>query len=463
MANNVFKRIPSVTELIEKAPLKTMVDKVSHNVVVNEVRSFLDNMRQEIKSKADDYQVPSANELAERIADWIAKEERPRLAPVINATGVLLHTGLGRAPLGASAVDAVAAVASHYSSLEIEAESGERGQRMRVVKRLLCEITGAKAALVCNNNAAATMLALSHLAKGREVIVSRGELIEIGGSYRLPDVMSASGAILREVGTTNKTRISDYERACGENTAAIMRCHTSNFRIVGFTESPSTDELVALAAMQNVPFVDDIGSGALLDLAPYGIRDEPLARDSIAAGADAVLLSGDKLLGGPQCGIIVGRKKYVDAMAKHPMMRALRVGKMTLAALAATLELYRNETQAKEHIPFLRLLTTSIENLENRARRLAPQLATAKAVEEAEAIENQSQLGGGSVPAQTIPTWCIALKPAGMSVDQLARRLRTSPSAVYGRIQNDRLLLDLRTVFASQDTQLVSALEALEA
>jgi L-seryl-tRNA(Ser) seleniumtransferase len=241
-----------------------------------------------------------------------------------------------------------------------------------------------------------------------------------------------------------------------------MRCHTSNFRIVGFTESPTTAELVSLASTRNLPFVDDIGSGALLDLAPFGIRGEPLAKESLAAGADVVLFSGDKLLGGPQCGILVGRKKYVDAMGQHPMMRALRVGKMTLAALAATLELYRDQSQAKEKIPFLRLLTTSVENLENRARRLAPQLASAKAVKSAEAIESQSQLGGGSVPAQTIPTWCIALTPDGIAVDDLARRLRISPSPVYGRIQNDRLLLDLRTVFASQDMQLVAALEAVE-
>ena len=298
MANNVFKNIPSVSDLIEQTPLKKLVDRVSHHVVVDDVRQFLDNMRHELRVKAEDYQVPSAGELAERIADWITHEERPRIAPVINATGILLHTGLGRAPLCDQAIEAISANTLNYATVEVDARTGKRGQRTSAVERLLCELTGAKAATVANNNAAATLIALAAIAAGREVIVSRGELIEIGGSYRLPDVMAASGAILREVGTTNKTRIADYRDAINENTAAILRCHTSNFRVVGFTEAPSTNELVALANEKQISFIDDIGSGALLDLSPYGVHDEPLAKDSIAEGADLVLFSGDKLLGG---------------------------------------------------------------------------------------------------------------------------------------------------------------------
>lgn len=460
MANNVFKHIPSVSELIELAPLKNLVDRVSHNVVVNEVRSFLDGLRQEIRARAEDFSVPTAPELAERIAVWISRQERPRLTPVINATGIILHTGLGRAPLGTATVDALAAVAGNYVTLEVDEDTGQRGDRMRAVDKLLCELTGATGALVVNNNAAATMLVLSTLAKGKEVIVSRGELIEIGGSYRLPEVMEASGAILREVGTTNKTRISDYERAVGDQTAAILRCHTSNFRVVGFTEHPSIRELVDLAALKRLPFIDDVGSGAMLDLAAVGISDEPLVPASVKQGADLVLFSGDKLLGGPQCGIIVGNKPHIERLARNPLMRALRVDKLTLAALAATLEIYRHPDQAREQVPVLRFLSTSLENLENRARRLAPQMATAATVAAAEPVPSHSQLGGGAVPAQSIPTWCLQLTPEGLSADELARRLRLGKPPVFGRIQQDKLWLDLRTVFPSQDLQLVEAVLA---
>ncbi len=460
MPNNVFKHIPSVSELIELAPLKNLVDRVSHNVVVNEVRSFLEGLRQEIKVRAEDFSVPTAPELAERIATWIARNERPRLVPVVNATGIILHTGLGRAPLGSAAVDAMAAVGGSYVTLEIDEESGQRGNRMRAVDKLLCDLSGATGSLVVNNNAAATMLVLSTLAPGKEVIVSRGELIEIGGSYRLPEVMEASGAILREVGTTNKTRIEDYERAVGEQTAAILRCHTSNFRVVGFTESPSTPELVDLAARKQLPFIDDVGSGAMLDLTGYGISDEPLVPVSIKHKADLVLFSGDKLLGGPQCGIIVGHKTQIDRLAKNPLMRALRVDKLTLAALASTLEIYRHPDQAFDQIPVLRLLSTSLENLEQRAARLAPQMAAAATIAAAEPVRAHSQLGGGAVPAQSIPTWCMQLTPQGLSADELARRLRGGKPPVFGRIQHDKLWLDLRTVFPSQDMQLVSAVLA---
>ncbi len=461
MSNNVFRRIPSITELIEQTPLRAMADKVSRNVVVNEARNFLDNMRQELVARADDYSIPSASELAQRIAQWIDQLEKPTLAPAINATGVLLHTGLGRAPLAESAITAVAAIGSQYATLEIDPDSGSRGQRSAAVERLLCELTSAQSALVCNNNAAATMLALSHLGAGREVLVSRGELVEIGGSYRLPDVMAASGALLREVGTTNKTRIGDYRDACNESTAALLRCHSSNFRIVGFTEKPTTTQLVELARAKELPFIDDVGSGALIDLSPYGIRDEPLVKESVEAGADVVLFSGDKLLGGPQCGIAVGKKKTIDAMARHPMMRAVRVGKMTLAALSATLELYRDVETAIANIPFLRCLTTSIENLSNRAERMAPQLAAAASVESAQVVDGESPLGGGTVPAQAIPTKCISLQPTDMSIDRFARALRMGEPPVFSRIQKDRLLIDLRTVLPSQDVALVDAIRAV--
>ena len=457
MANNVFKNIPSVNELLENPQLKTLVDKVSHHAVVSEVRTFLDGLRDELKTTAEEIHVPAPSELASKIAKWIVRGQRARLRPVVNATGILLHTGLGRAPLGQSALEQVVAVSRGYASVEIDLESGGRGQRVQAVEKLLCELTGAEAALVTNNNAGATLLTLAALSAGKECIVSRGELIEIGGSYRLPDVMEASGAVLREVGTTNKTRIGDYERACNDETAALMRAHTSNYRVVGFTESPTLDELVSLANRKGIPFIDDIGSGALIDYSKYGLDDEPMAADSIKAGSDIVLFSGDKLLGGPQCGIVVGKRKYVDKLLKNPLMRALRVDKMTLAALVATLQAFRDPELAIQEIPLLSLISTSVQNLQNRAERLAPQMANAEAIATSEAIASNAQLGGGSVPTQVIPTWCVALTPKGRSVDQLAKALRAGSPSIMGRVNRDRLLLDLRSVFPDQDQILVDS------
>jgi len=462
MPNSIFGNIPSVNELLERPELRRLVDKVSHNAVVNEVRVFLDDLRDEIRVRAGEFQVPSTSELAQRIASWITKSQRMQLVPAINATGVLLHTGLGRAPMPADAVDAVASVVGNYVTLEIDAESGSRGQRLAAVDRLLRELTGAEAAAVVNNNAAATMLALAASATGKEVIVSRGQLIEIGGSYRLPEVMEVSGARLREVGTTNKTHLRDYENAIGDETAAIMRAHTSNYRIVGFTHQPKLSELISLAHAHGCLFIDDVGSGALLDLSEYGIEDEPLVRDSVAAGADLVLFSGDKLLGGPQCGIMVGKKPPIERLLRHPLMRALRVDKMTLAALSATLLLYRDPKLARDSIPVFSLLGTSLENLKLRAERIAPQLAATPRIASAVPVACEAQLGGGSVPVNPIPSWGVAVEPHGVSLDQLARQLRLGKPSVFGRIQNNLLLFDLRTVFPQQDLELIKAIEQLD-
>jgi L-seryl-tRNA(Ser) seleniumtransferase len=457
---NPLRNIPSVNELLESPQLAGLVDRVSHNVVADGVRNVLEKVRVEVNSAAAEMNVPTPSELAERIADWIAKEEQPALRPVINATGILLHTGLGRAPLAKEAVQAMTE-AAQYASVEVDLTSGERSQRVAAVEKLLKEQTGAEAAAVVNNNAAATLLTLTALAHDREVIVSRGQLIEIGGSFRLPDVMSSSGARLREVGTTNKTRIGDFADAINETTAALMRVHTSNFRVVGFTEEPSLEEFVALGRKRDLPVIDDIGSGALIDFSKYGVADEPVASDSIKAGADVVLFSGDKLLGGPQCGIIVGRKSVVDSIAKHPMMRAMRVDKITLAALAATLRLYRDLPTAEEALPLIARLNAPLENLNNRAERLAPQLAAAPAVATADVIEDITYLGGGSVPAQQIATRCVAVTPSEMTLDELSTALRTAEPAVFGRIQQDRLLLDLRSVLPEQDSVIVNVVQNL--
>lgn len=459
---NPLRNIPPVNELLESPPLRKLVDRVSHNVVVSGVRKFLDEFRDDLQSAAAEIKVPGAGELAERIATWILRDELPALRPVINATGIVLHTGLGRAPLAKEAIQAIEAVASGYASVEVDLATGRRSQRVLAVERLLRELTGAEAACVVNNNAAATLLVLTAVAKDREVLVSRGQLIEIGGSYRLPEVMSASGARLREVGTTNKTRLADYAAAIEEQTAALMRVHTSNFRVVGFTEEASLEELVALGRKHNLPVIDDIGSGALIDFSRYGVTDEPVAEQSIRAGADLVLFSGDKLLGGPQCGIIVGRRELVDQISRHPLMRALRLDKVILASLAATLRLYRDLPLAELSVPLLSLLSTPTENLKNRAERLAPQMAATAAVQEAEAVEDVAYLGGGSVPTQRIPTWCVALRPASGGIDAFAAALRSGQMAVYARVQQDRMLLDLRAVMPSQDVQLVEAVQALQ-
>ena len=459
--SNVLRNIPSVNELLDSPALRNLIDRASRNVVVTGVRSFLENLRTEVQNATADVKVPTPHELAERIAHWISAEASANLRPVINATGIILHTGLGRAPLAETAIQAVVDMARGYSSLEVDVATGQRSQRVHDVERLLRKLTGAEAATVVNNNAGATLLTLAAVAAGREVLVSRGQLVEIGGSFRLPEVMEFSGAKLREVGTTNKTRIGDYQTAIRPETAALMRVHTSNFSIVGFTEQASLAELVELGRHRDLPVIDDIGSGALHDFSGYGVTGEPVATESIKAGADVVLFSGDKLLGGPQCGLIIGRKSLLQKITAHPLMRALRVDKLTLAALLATLDLHQDHELAARSLPVLTLLTTPLANLQNRAERIAPQLAACPLVAGAEAIAGQACLGGGSVPGQEIPTWCVALQPARGNADALAQALRTSLPSIFGRIQKDRVLLDLRTVFPSQDLPLVEAIQKL--
>lgn len=460
MPTNLLRHLPSVNELLESAPLKELVDKVSHNVVVAKVRSVLEDVRGELQAAAADFKLPPVSELAERIADRIQRADTPALRPVINATGVLLHTGLGRAPLAEEAVAAMQEVARDYASVEVDLVSGRRSHRMAAVEGLLCEQTGAEAAAVVNNCAGATMLTLAAVAAGREVVVSRGQLIEIGGSYRLPDVMSASGATMREVGTTNKTRLDDYALAIGESTGALLLVHPSNFVVQGFTESVDLPDLVRLGRERRLPVIHDIGSGALIDFAQFGLHGEPLAPASIKAGADLVLFSGDKLLGGPQCGIVVGKASHVKRILAHPLARALRVDKLTLAALAATLRLYRDPTTARRAVPILHLLSTSVENLKLRAERLAEQLTAVAGIARAEATADTTFLGGGSIPTQPIATWCVAITPSSVSVDRLATRLRTGRPATAPRVQHDKLLLDLRSVFPRQDQDLVTAVTA---
>jgi len=468
-APNALRQLPAVNDVADAAALADWLARVPRAVVVDAARAVLAETRSRLaKSGADES--PSVESVARQVADQLHRQERPRLRPVINATGIILHTGLGRSPLAESAVAAVADVARQYSSLEVDLETGERGKRTTIVRALLRQLTGAESATVVNNNAAATMIVLATVAaekgvqKGdsppsqRSIIVSRGELIEIGGSFRLPDIMQASGATLREVGTTNKTRIGDYERAIDETTAGLMKVHTSNYRVVGFTESATLAELVELGKRRGLPVIDDIGSGALVDYARFGFGDEPMASESVEAGADLVLFSGDKLLGGPQAGIIVGGLDWIERIEKNPLMRAFRVDKMTLAALEATLRLYRDADQACREVPILTMLSTPVLELRNRAERLAGRLREFTGVAEAVVAQDAAYLGGGSIPTQSFESVVVRLRFRSQSESDVADRLRLGDPAVMPRVQDGYATFDMRTVFPNQDELLFAAI-----
>ncbi len=458
MVENPLRNLPSVDQLLNHPKLQKMVAQVSHSAVVQKVRSVLDGVRETVTTATGEAHIPTPQEIVETVAGWMRKEETQKVQVVVNATGVLLHTGLGRAPLAKVACDRVAALGQRYASVELNLHDGTRGSRTAALQALLCELTGAEAATVVNNNAAATMLTLGALAGGRDVIVSRGQLVEIGGSYRLPEVMTVAGCRLKEVGTTNKTRIEDYALACGPDTGALLRVHPSNYVIYGFTEEASLKSLVQLAQEKSVAMIDDIGSGALLDFSRLGLAGEPQVKQSVAAGATVTLFSGDKLLGGPQCGIIVGKRDAIKTIAKHPMMRAVRIDKMTMAALQATLELYRDEAQAMEAIPLLRLLHTDVANLKLRAGRIAEQLRDHPQLASVQVVETQATMGGGSLPTQQLPSIAVTLTGKTMTVDQLCAAYRNAAIPVVGRVSDNQFMLDLKTVQPIEDRLLVEAL-----
>ena len=377
---------------------------------------------------------------------------RPRLTRVVNATGVVLHTNLGRALLADDAVTAMTAAARGAVNLELDLLTGRRGERDALVADELCALTGAEAGLVVNNNAAAVLLAIAALAGGREVVVSRGELVEIGGSFRMPDVMALSGARLVEVGTTNRTHADDYRRAIGPDTALLVKVHTSNYRIVGFTADVALGEVVAIGRAAGVPVLDDLGSGALVDLTAYGLPAEPVVRDRIAAGADLVSFSGDKLLGGPQAGIVVGRRALVERLAAHPLRRALRADKLRLAALSATLRLHRDAPDLPAALPALRWLTRPLADMEAMGRAIAPRLAAALGPgHQVTLVESECEVGSGAAPTAVLPSRALAVVHPGRSADELAARLRRAAPPVLGRIHAGRLLLDLRGIFTIDD------------
>lgn len=456
---SLLRGIPKVDELLGH-PLLAGCAHTPHRRT-QAVRETLDGLRRSVL-EGGCTRIPTPDALAQAVLRRLERGAVPSLRPVLNATGIVLHTNLGRAPLGEQVIRQVVAAAEGYSTLEYNLGAGSRGSRYAHVEGLLAQLTGAEEALVVNNNAAAVLLILSALTKGGEVVLSRGELVEIGGSFRVPEVMEQSGSRLVEVGTTNKTHPRDYENAITPDTKALLKVHTSNFKVVGFTQEVSLGELVEIGRRHSLPVLHDLGSGLLTRLEGCPMGGEPTVLESLAAGVDVLSFSGDKLLGGPQAGIILGRKALIQAMKKHPLTRALRVDKMTLAALEATLRLYLDPAAAREEIPTLAMLTASPEALEQKGERLLALLKAALPQGDFTLVETQGQVGGGSAPGELLPSFAVALESAAPSVTQLEERLRHTTTPVIGRIAKERLLFDVRTLVEADFPLLVGSLgEAL--
>jgi L-seryl-tRNA(Ser) seleniumtransferase len=457
----ILRRIPAVDELLADPAVRAL--GLPPEILTRVIRDALDDFRLELRRFSNNG-APDPDTVPSRALQVCLSRMNAlvssQLVPAINATGILIHTGMGRSPLAPEALAAVQSVAAGYCDVAISRETGGRRPRSSGVDSLLRTLTGCEAALVVNNNAAATMLALHTLARDREVIVSRGQLVEIGGSFRLPEVMTAAGARLREVGTTNRTRLTDYAAAVGDQTGALMRIHPSNFRVLGFTESVAIEPLVELARSRNLPVIDDIGSGALLDFSRWRLTGEPPARASVEAGADLVLFSGDKLLGGPQAGILIGRRAAIERCAANPLMRALRVDKMTMAALEATLRLYLEPDRLAERLPLLRMIAEPIQRIEARGHRLLSRLQTPLPAVTATIEPADAFVGGGSLPEERLPSYALILDAPADRAESLKRRLRLGDPPVFCRLRHDRLEFDLRTVSDADVEPLALAIAA---
>jgi L-seryl-tRNA(Ser) seleniumtransferase len=455
----LLRRIPAVDEVLSCPGVTHALTIRPRWAVLDAVREVLADRRNRVKrgEPAEDLLALAAIEAA--VVATAADKAAPSLRPVINATGVVIHTNLGRAPLAATAQEAVLAAARGYTNLEFDLRDGVRGSRQAHVESLLRDLTGAEAALVVNNNAAAVLVAINTLAAGREVIISRGQLVEIGDSFRIPDVMLRAGGVLREVGTTNRTHLADYEAAIGPETALVLKVHRSNFRLLGFTADVESAELVALAHGRGLPVMDDLGSGALVDLAPMGLPREPLAGDAVRAGVDVVTFSGDKLLGAPQAGILLGRRDLIARIRRNPLARAVRIDKLCLAGLEATLRLLREPDRARRELPVLAMLSLSAGEIGRRAEALVARLHGTSAVR-VSVEDARSEVGGGAMPLHTLPTRVVSLAPAGHSAATLEVALRRGRPAVLARIQDARVLLDLRTVLPFEDGALGDAVRA---
>ncbi len=457
----LLRRLPSVEKLLARDGFRKLEAEFGRDSLVTATRSALAGLRDAVRDARIDQSGfdRTLASMESSIRSQLATASAPSLVSVINATGIIVHTNLGRAPLAPSAIAAVARVASSYSNLEYDLATAKRGRREQHAVRPLERLFPGFDALVVNNNAAAVLLTLNSFAASKEVLISRGELVEIGGSFRIPDILERSGARLREVGTTNKTRIEDYESAIGPDTAVILRVHPSNFRIVGFTEAASTEELVAMGEQRGVPVIEDFGGGNLLALGSYGLPNEPTVQASLAAGVDLITFSGDKLLGGPQAGVLVGRSESVNKCRENPLARALRVDKLTYAALEATLVAFV-QGKAAEHIPVLQMLSTPISEIRSRARRLAKSLDDVNGLE-LSLLDGASKVGGGAAPEAEIPTSLVGVRAKHLSAQSILDRLRGHDPPVIARIADDQVLLDLRTVSPAEEEALTSALRDL--
>lgn len=456
---DILSQIPKVDRLLEWHDALPLLERFPRPEVLLVVRLVLERLRESVRNGALTA-LPENSDILAMISAELCGRNAPSLRRLINGSGVVVHTNLGRSPLADAALQAIQTVSAGYSNLEFDLDTGERGSRYSHVEGLLCELTGSEAALVVNNNAAAVILALSSLAQGRDVIVSRGELVEIGGSFRIPDVMSQSGARLVEVGCTNRTHIRDYLTAITDSTALLLKVHTSNFAIVGFTAEAPLTEMAALGNKVGIPVMLDAGSGCLIDLSPYGISGEPTVRQQLESGADIVTFSGDKLLGGPQAGILVGKRAVIEPMKRHPLLRALRMDKLNLAALEATLRLYRDERRALAEIPTLRMLTMTPQELSSRAERLVRYLRR-RLPESVVLIRHpgESSAGGGSFPLLQLPTTLIEIKIAGTTPSRIEATLRSCATPVIGRIHRERYLIDVRTIGDADFSALLVSLQ----
>lgn len=458
----LLKSLPSVNDLLASARAAEWQNSHPRSLVAGCVRDAVDNLRKAILNDTGcrcgtahvttQYVLNQAEKL-------IADRTSPHLRSAINATGIIMHTGLGRAVLPATVIDSMLPDLIGYVTLAVDRDSGERSERDNRIEYILTELTGAEAATVANNNAAATMLVLCALADRREVVVSRGQLIEIGGSFRLPDVMLQSGSEMREVGTTNRTHLKDYLSAITDKTAAILRVHPSNYRIIGFTSQPELSELAEAAHSRGLVLIDDLGAGALIDLERFGLPHEPTVAESIKAGADIVLFSADKLIGGPQAGIIVGKKELIEKIRRHPLSRALRVDKSCLMALERTLHLFRDPDKLARLHPLYRMISTSTQELEARAAELAEAIEPDCVGLEVSVVDSKAYVGSGSLPMHELPSFAVALRSSSVKPQELARRLRMDESAVFGRIEDDAVLLDIRTIFPDQIEPIARAVE----
>ena len=453
----ILRGLPKIDELLLDEQLIFFMETTPRAVVVNAAREIIDTMRKQILA-GELSEIPSRAAIIEDICDTVNGKKKRNLRTLVNATGVVLHTNLGRANLCKTAVESVLSVADSYSNLEYDVKKGARGSRHDHVEKIISKITGAEAAMVVNNNAAATMLCLSALAFGKEVVTSRGELVEIGGSFRIPEIMEQSGAILKEVGTTNKTKPSDYRNAFdAERTAAFLKVHTSNYRIVGFTQEVSLKEMVKLGKEYEVPVIYDMGSGLMVDLSRYGV-DEPTVVDALKDGADVVLFSGDKLLGGPQGGVLIGKKEYIDKMKKHPLARALRVDKMTLAAMEATFFEYLDIDTAKKNVPVLNMITVTEEELKTRANALVKTIMEKTDAYKLDVTDCKDQVGGGSAPTVRLSGQAVAVFSDKIPAERLERLMRKAEIPVIVRVAHDEVLLSVRTIKESEFDAVANAL-----